>query len=366
MCSKILSLYIILREAAPRNAKILVNEVDFLSRDEILANILPKFSPEAKEKIRATRRFSADMLVMLSAAAVMAWYYYGERAIRLILVSVVTAAAAEYLGSKIFGADSTLSDLSAVAAGASVALCLPASSPYWLACLGASFASLAAKLPFGTARGAIFSPAAAGLAFVCVCAPEKFFAYPAVPSSGGVPPPGSEGFAGENSIALMLSRRNSIGLNVVNYIDVLIGNVAGPMGATCALLMFGCLLYLLLRRPKSFQAAGSFVLVCLLYALLFPRVLTGRRVSAFMELCGGMLLFCAVFFLSDEAILPERTAARLTYGAAAGLLCMLMRTLGTQEESAVFAVLIANALAPAFDRLPRKRSVRVKEEKEGV
>ena len=47
-----------------------------------------------------------------------------------------------------------------------------------------SFAVIVAKLPFGNARSHMFTPAAAGIAFVTICMPDKVFSYPALLSSG--------------------------------------------------------------------------------------------------------------------------------------------------------------------------------------
>ena len=124
------------------------------------------------------------------------------------------------------------------------------------------------------------------------------------------------------------------------------------MGATCSIALFGALLFLAVRRPKNFTVSVSFLAVCFIYALLFPRVLTGRFVSAFMEICGGMLLFSSVFFLTDDKLLPKSFYSRICYGAAAGLMCMIMRSVGKFEDSTVFAVLLANGLVTAFDKLP--------------
>ena len=71
-----------------------------------------------------------------------------------------------------------------------------------------------------------------------------------------------------------------------------------------------------------------------------------------MEICGGMLLFSSVFFLTDDKLLPKSFYSRICYGAAAGLMCMIMRSVGKFEDSTVFAVLLANGLVTAFDKLP--------------
>ena len=85
---------------------------------------------------------------------------------------------------------------------------------------------------------------------------------------------------------------------------MLVGSVSGPMGATCSIALFGALLFLGVKRQKNFTVSVSSLAVCFISALLFPRVLTGRFVSAFMEICGGTLLFSSVFFLTDDKLLP--------------------------------------------------------------
>ena len=66
-------------------------------------------------------------------------------------------------------------------------------------------------------------------------------------------------------------------------------------------------------------------------------------------------MFSSVFFLTDDKLLPKSFYARICYGAAAGLMCMIMRSVGKFEDSTVFAVLLANGLATAFDKLLTKR-----------
>ena len=86
------------------------------------------------------------MLILMVVPAVMAWYYYGGRAVRLMVLSVLTAVLCEAAGSFIFKAQASVSDLSAVATGLMTALCMPASAPYYLPCIASAFAVIVAKL----------------------------------------------------------------------------------------------------------------------------------------------------------------------------------------------------------------------------
>ena len=311
------------------------------------------FTAEMKAHLQATRRQMYDRLAMLAAPTVMAWYYYGARALWLVCISVLTACVCEAVGRKAVGRHPTLLDLSAVTIGVTVALCLPASSPAWLPMLAASFAVLAAKLPFGTARSLHFSPAAAGLAFVTVCLPQYVFAYPVLPEAGeSVPAYGAFAFTEGVSLTELLENRASVGGEFSNYLPVLLGAYPGPMGAGCILALCGALLYLLVRRPGQFTAAAGFLAAAAVYALLFPRVTAGRGQSVVMELCGGMLLFGALFLLSEESFLPKTFYGRLAFGVCGGLFTMLFRRFGAYAEGVMFAVLLAQALTGVFDRLP--------------
>ena len=330
------------------------------------------YTPQLKADVQTTRKYMLDNLVMLATPVVMAWYYYGSGALRILLLTVLTAMLCEYVGDKLVGTVPTLRDLSAAVTGVVTALCLPASSPLWLGPLAVSFAILVVKVPFGSARSLLFSPAAAGLAFVTVCLPQYMFAYPALPDAGeAVAAYGASAFSAGTSLARMLSESTSMGSSAANYIDVLLGSFPGPMGTGCMIALLGALPYLAIRRPGQFTAAGACLATTAVIAFLFPRILTGRFQSVFMELSGGMLFFTALFLLPEEALLPKRFYGRLLYGVTAGLFCMLFRHLGEFEEGAVFAVLLVNVLSAVFDKLPltareRRKQVAVRREKQAA
>lgn len=303
-----------------------------------------------KQEILKTEKYMFDILLLLAAPTVMAWYYYGSRALWLISVSVITAIFTELTVTKVIKSKPCIQDLSSIATAVSIALCLPASSNWWLPCIAVVFAIAVVKLPFGNSRNIMFLPAAAGLAFITICFPDQVFAYPVISQNvENIAVFGTEDFVKGDSIAFMLSQGNSIGVNLINYIDLAVGNVSGPMGAACALAMLGGLIYTLFRRPKSAVISISFLLTCAIYAFLFPRISTDRIISVVMELSGGLVFFTAIVFLTNETIAPKRFISRLFYGVCGGLVTMLLRTFSPFEDSTVFAVLLMNSVATVFD-----------------
>ncbi len=338
-----------------------------MSDREQRINAQPVLSEKEKLEIKNTRKYMIDMLMVLVAPMAMSFYYYGLRAVLLVLYSVVTALVCEFLTSRIYKFEASYSDLSSIVTAITVAMCIPASSPWWVPILTTVFALAVVKFPFGNSRSLMFLPSAAGIAFLTVCNSARMFAYPIIPTqSDKFAVLSSENAAQGNSIAYMLSQGNSIGINIISYIDIAVGNVSGPMGATCAVAIFAGLLYLLIRRPKT--AAMSFIYLgtCAVYAFLFPRITTGRGISVIMELCSGLVGFAALMFVTNETLAPKRTNARILYAALMGLMTMLLRTFGSFEDSTVFAVLIANSFAAALDKklpLTKKEKLLIEQKK---
>ncbi len=314
---------------------------------------------------RVVRSYMIDMLIMLSVTAVVAVYTYGIRAAESIILSVLAALATEILGYTLFmkKRPERIMDLSAVFTGIAVALVLPSTAPLWMAPAGSAFAIAVAKLPFGNAVSTPFVPAAVGIAFLTISYPDLMFTYPSLAVGSFDTVSFGEGFVPGTSLAQMLSQSKSIGTNILHVMDVFVGRVPGPMGASCLVLMIGTFFYMLIRRQPGFITTASFIAACSLMAVLFPRVLTGRTYSLLMELSAGFILFAAVFFISDPITSPQNQLGRVLYGAAAGILAMLFRYFGTYEEGVCFVVIIMNALSDVFDDLGIKLSGRNSQKK---
>ena len=293
-----------------------------------------------KRKANQTRLLWLDVLAMLALPSVSAWYYYGTRALKLLAVSVLSAVVCELIGGLLLNRRITVGDLSAAATGLMIALMLPASAPLWLPACGSAFAIVAAKLPFGRVERLPFSPAAAGMAFLTVCFPQLVFAYPKV----------SPALTGSGvSLAAMLAQNTSLSLGSVRAIDMLTGNFPGPMGASCIFVLLGSALYLLIRRTRLFITAVGFLTGGALVALCLPRV-ASLLPSVVMELCAGTMLFSALFLITEPGTQPEKPLNRLLFGFFGGALCLIMRRFGAFEESACFAVLLAEAVCPVVER----------------
>lgn len=302
-----------------------------------------------KTEFMDIRRIMTDYSIMLSTPIIVGVFNYGIRVFVSVLLGVFTCAVCGKLAEKILKVKFPLRDFSPFFLGACTALMMPATAPWWLIVFTSAFAMIVCVVPFGAANNAPFVPPAAAFCFAALCWGNLVFDY----SETG------------SSVTLLLSQGNSIGRNVAAVLEVLVGNIPSAMGTGSVLALLGALIYLIIRRPKDSISSLTFILAVGIMALIFPRVGTGRFISLIMELCGGMVLFSAVFFMSFPSILPARLLPRAVWGFVSGIICMLIRYAGAFEETAVFGILIACAISDFFDKLPltkKEKKLLVKEE----
>lgn len=311
---------------------------------------------EMKQSTVKASKLYGDYLLMLLAPVIFAVYQYGARALAVIASGVAGAVVTDILFCVLLKKNFLLKDLSNIFIGASIALMMPAGIPFYVPVAAAVFAVGVVKVPFGGSLRAPFVPAAAGFAFASVCFKELVFDY----SYNS-----ADKLLGERSLGSLLAQGNAVHLDAINTFDILSGNVAGPMGTGCALLMIACCVIPLIRRKGSLFSVAGFIAVCAIYAALFPRVNAPVFASVFFELSSGSLLFAAVFFLTDYATMPQSVAAKIAGGAVCGFFCMMMRTVGTYEETVCFAILLSNGFAPVINSV-LKRATKAVSRKEAA
>ena len=314
------------------------------------------------------RTLMSDVLILLMVLMVLAYLFYGLRALVVCGVSVLTAVLTDAVCTLLRGRRLNLFDLSPVVTGMLIALCMPATISFKIVASAAFFAIAIAKHPFGGLGNNLFNPAASGISFAAICWPRLVFIYPMPFSRIGVlgtvaanatdyyytySSVNAQGIAQEISLRLYQNPAFVLkvgGVPTNDLTEMLLGNYPGPMGATNILVLMTCLVYLLFRRTVRWQMPIPFLGTCALIALLFPRTGQSRLRSVEFEMMSGLLLFGAVFMISDPVTSPKRDSAYFVYGIFAGSITMGFRYFGGFEESMPFAVLLANAFVPLIDR----------------
>lgn len=289
--------------------------------------------------VKASQIFG-DYLVMLIAPCLVSVLYYGTRALQVIFVSIASAVISDFAACLIIKKRFLLKDLSNIFIGAAIAVMLPAGVPLYVPMIASMAAIIVAKIPFGGSLRAPFVPAAVGFATVSICFKDLVFDY----SEGA-----EDKLLGTQSLASLLSQGSSVHFNLGNAFDILAGNIAGPIGTGCGILMLVCGGYLFIRRRGALLATAGFIGACVICVAVFPRINASLLTRIVLELSAGSLLFGAVFLITDRATLPKGNINRIVYGALCGALCMAMRYNGVYEETVCFAVLLTNGLSPIIE-----------------
>jgi Predicted NADH:ubiquinone oxidoreductase, subunit RnfD len=289
-----------------------------------------------------------DVLFALALLLILPVLRFGFRPLVMAVLTAAVCAAAELLFNLIQTRNTGLSDCSPMVTGFIIVMLMPVNAPMWLPCAAGLFAIVVAKGPFGSTGRNPFNPAAAGLAFATVCWPELVFSYCDPASVKNLP------LFADCSVPAAVSPdavlKSGLKPQIVPF-DMLWGVFPGPLGTTAVLVVAACGLYLFFKRTARWEITTFFLIAAGLIAAFFPRIACSPLTSVKYELLSGSLLFCSVFLVTDPVTSPHTTVGRCLYGAIAGAMVMVFRTVGAYQQGAVFAVLIANAVAPLIDDL---------------
>ncbi len=279
-----------------------------------------------------------DTVIAMLPLYAMAFYFYGPRSLALGAVSCLTCISADFVCQLIGRKVPNVRDYSPLITGMIIPLLLPASTRYWIVVAAGLFAICVAKQPFGGIGHNVFNPAAAGVAFAVICWPRSTFQFP-VPFD---PLP----VTGEITARLVASPGRALamgGVPTTDFMDMLLGNVPGPMGGTNILVLLTCLLFLAVRKTVNLCTTGAFLGGVAITAAIFPRAVMAPFPSILYEVMSGWVMITAVFLINDPVSSPKRRSARLLYGFLAGVVGIVFRHLGKFEDSLLFALLVMNA-----------------------
>lgn len=304
----------------------------------------------------------ADLLFMCLPLAAMAISFYGLRVALLCGTAFLTANLCDRLVALMRGTKYEKREWSSEAFALMLALLMPATVSYYVLIVSVLAAVLLGKEAFGGYGAYIFHPVAVGYAVAVVSWPNQMSSYPTPNLFNGLPLGSTAGVPLASNAAHTLKTG---GLPTINNIDLVLGNFAGPMGATMMLVIGACALFLLHRRRIGLLAPLVFLGTCFAVAFFFPRLaditftvpwthVMDRLTAAKYELCSGATLYAAVFLINDPVTLPKNKVSRVLYAAGLGFMTMMFRYFGAYDEGVCFALLGMNSLSGWMDHAVQK------------
>ena len=300
-----------------------------------MENIVVASTPHIRSK-ESVQSIMRDVIIALVPATAAGIYYFGLRALILIVAAIISAVFFEWLYEKITKKPVTINDLSAVVTGLLLAMNLPASAPVWVAIVGSAFAIIFAKQLFGGLGQNFINPALAGRAFLLASYPTEMTTW--------VVPNGLAADAATYATPLAQLKNGALDASLKQLV---IGQVGGTIGETCAIALIIGGIYLLYKHVISWKIPVIYIAtVFILFAVIGRH---GMRMPL-QEIFAGGVMLGGIFMATDYASSPVTPKGQVIFAVGAGLLTYLIRTFGGYPEGVSYSILIMNCCVPLIER----------------
>ncbi len=276
-----------------------------------------------------TRYIMHVVFLSLVPAAAVGVCVYGLKALWVILASVLTAVATEFVFDKLCHKPDTWKDGSALVTGLMLALTLSPDTPLYCPILGSVFAILVVKCAFGGLGKNFVNPALAARCFLLIS------------FSGAMTRFTVDGVSAATPTAELLAGR------AVNVTEMFLGTSNGIIGSSIlALLIGGLFLWSMdiIHGQICFSVLIAFTLIMGIFG--------GQGFDpAFLaaHLCGGGVVLGAFFMATDYVTSPVSRLGQTVYGVLIGVLGALFRIYGSSADSFSYSIIIANLFVPLID-----------------
>lgn len=300
-----------------------------------------------------------DLFYMCLPLLAMAIMFYGFRVALLCGTAVITANLCDRLVALLRRRPYQKHEWSSEVFAFMLTLLMPATVSYYVVIAGALATVMIGKEAFGGYGAYPFHPTAVGYAVVAVSWPNQMFQYPE-PALFSALPIGN--VSGVSLVESPLHALKAGGLPTLDNTKLLLGNYAGPMGATALLVILACALFLWNRKRIRLHVPVVFLLTCAAIVFFAPRLgdiapfsmpwehLADRLAMVKYELGSGGILFTAIFLLTDPVTLPKTRVAQVLYAVLLGIMTMMFRYYGNYETGVCFAMLAVNAVSDWVER----------------
>ena len=294
-------------------------------------------SPHVRSK-DTTSRIMLYVIIALLPTSLFGIYNFGYRALILILVTIASCVASEWIFNKIVHKKDTITDLSAVVTGLLLALNLPPTLPWWEAVIGGVFAIVVVKCMFGGLGQNFMNPALGARCFLLIA-----FAADMTKFTDDMSKYIADGYTSATPLATL---RNG---GAVNTMDMLIGRTGGTIGETSAIFILLGAIFLILMGVIDLRIPASYIVTFVIFMLLFSgHGFDWNYITA--QLCGGGLRLGAFFMATDYVTSPITPRGQIIFGICCGILTGLFRCFGANAEGVSFAIILSNILVPMIEK----------------
>ncbi len=289
-----------------------------------------------------------DVIIALMPATFAGLLLFGQRALGVVLVSVLCSVGFELLYQIIAHKRKSIKDLSAVVTGMLIALSMPSSIPYYVVIIADLFAIVITKQLFGGIGQNFMNPALAGRAFVLAAFPVamtsfaseriNMFENTADVVTGATPL--SREYIGSVPTAMehMLGRYSDGGV------------IAGCIGETCAIALLIGFIYLVVRKVITLSIPLSYIGTVFVMTMLFGDAAPASVQNPLLGILSGGVLLGAIFMATDYVTSPTTRIGQIIFGIGCGAITCIVRFWGGYPEGVTCGILLMNVMTPLIDK----------------
>jgi electron transport complex protein RnfD len=276
-------------------------------------------------------------------AVLMGIFYFGVPAIAVVALSVSSAIGWELAINKVTKQTITIGDGNAALIGLLFAMLVPATVPWWAVLTGTFITVVIGKHIFGGIGGNVFNPVVLAVAILAISWKYLLDFDAALLNY-------DPGFM----MAAPLVKLKAFGVDAVkdySYVGLLFGRQAGGIGSGFGLGLIVGGVYLILRGFIRWEIALSFLAGVFGMASVFYVIDPGRYADPFFHLLTGYTLIGAFFLATEDSASPVNFIPMLIYGAAGGIITVLIRNIGVYADGVLYAILVINLVQPLVDKI---------------
>jgi electron transport complex protein RnfD len=294
---------------------------------------------------RVTERSYHTMLATLPAI-IAGIVYYGVPAIAVVSLSVASAMLWELAINKVMKKAPSIGDGSAALTGLLLAMVFPATMPWWAVITGTFLAVVIGKQIFGGIGSNAFNPVALAVAIMMISWKDLF-------DFNGMLLNYDFNFTAVYPLAAVKHFGTSA-IDSFSLGDLMMGRQMGALGATFGLGLIIGGIYLMIRGFIRWEISLSFIAGAYLTALLFNVIDPARFAGPGFHILTGYTLIGAFFLATDDSSSLVWFVPMLIYGAAGGVMTILIRNIGAYVDGVILAVLVINLIHPLLDKIRPK------------
>lgn len=327
------------------------------------------------------RKVMFKVILALVPALIASVIFFGWDALRVILITALSAVVAEGLWLWLARRPLTpLCDLSALLTGLLLAMNLPSNASWWVCVLGSFIAIWVGKQVFGGLGHNIFNPALVARVALLIALPAAMTTWTptggvmekslhlssgdkvavksvmyeegaksissATPSSGATP----LGEVAELKRTPKGEKTFSSITHKKDYVKYFLGERLGSLGETsCLALLIGGIALMFMKLIK-WQIPIFYIATVAVFTWIVHACAPEMTPPPLFHLLTGGLLLGAFFMATDMVTSPMTAWGCVIFGIGCGVITCVIRIWGGYPEGVSFSILLMNALVPLIDR----------------